>query len=90
MTDTTLTAAENWSLADVAGHLGEVIDQAIRVGPQMILRDGESAAVIVSAEDWERKSIRSGTLADCFAASPLPGSGLVLDCTDELVPAIVL
>ena len=59
------------------------------LGPQVITRDGASAVVIVSAEEWERKSIRSGTLADFFAASPLPGAGLVLE-RSELAPAIEL
>lgn len=81
--------SESWSLADATVHLGEVVDQAIRVGPQVITRDGASAVVIVSTEEWERKSIRSGTLADFFAASPLPGAGLVVE-RSELAPAIEL
>lgn len=88
--DMTPITAESWSLADAAVHLGKVVDQAIRVGPQVMTRDGGSAVVNVSAEDWERKSIRSGTLADFFAASPLPGSGLVLERPEELAPAIEL
>ena len=38
-----------------------------------------AAAVIVSAEEWERKSRRKGNLAEFFAASPLRGSGLVVE-----------
>jgi hypothetical protein len=33
-------------------------------------------AVVVSAEEWERKTRRPGNLAEFFAESPLPGSGL--------------
>ena len=87
--DLTPITAESWSLTDATAHLEEVVDQAIRVGPQVITRDGASAVVIVSAEEWERKSIRSGTLADFFAASPLPGAGLILE-RSELAPAIEL
>jgi hypothetical protein len=37
---------------------------------------GRRAAVVVSAEEWERKTRRSGSLADFFSASPLRASGL--------------
>ena len=33
------------------------------------------AAVVVSAEEWARKTRRVGNLAEFFAASPLRGSG---------------
>jgi len=31
---------------------------------------------VVAAEEWERKTKRTGNLAEFFAASPLRGSGL--------------
>ncbi len=34
------------------------------------------AAVIVAPEEWDRKTKRTGNLAEFFAASPLRGSGL--------------
>ena len=45
-------------------------------GPQTITRKGRRAAVLVGAEEWERKTARVGNLAEFFAASPLRGSGL--------------
>ena len=44
----------------------------------MITRNGRKVAVLVSAEGWERKTKRVGTLAEFFASSPLRGSGLKL------------
>jgi hypothetical protein len=35
--------------------------------------------VIVSSEEWARRTGRKGTLADFFAASPLPGAGLKVE-----------
>jgi prevent-host-death family protein len=54
----------------------EVIDHAQAQGPQTITRNGRQAVVVVAAEEWERKTRRSGNLAEFFAASPLPGSSL--------------
>ena len=45
-------------------------------GPQNIIRNGRKAVVVVSAEEWERKTKRMGTLAEFFANSPLRASGL--------------
>lgn len=65
-----------WSVARAKAHLSHVIDRAISAGPQVITRRGRNAAVVVSAEEWERRTKRKGTLAEFLAASPLRGSGL--------------
>lgn len=65
-----------WTVAQVKAKLSEVLEQAQAHGPQIITRNGRRAAVIVSAEEWERRTRRAGSLADFFAASPLRGSGL--------------
>jgi hypothetical protein len=39
-----------------------------------ITRRGRKAAVVVSAEEWERKMERKGNLAEFFASSPLRGA----------------
>jgi prevent-host-death family protein len=67
-----------WSVAEAKARFSEVIDKASTSGPQIITRKGHKAAVVVSAEEWERKTKRKGNLAEFFAASPLRGSGLDL------------
>ena len=52
-------------------------------GPQTITKDGHTAVVVVSAEEWERKTRRSGDLAEFFAESPLWGSGLEVSRTKD-------
>ena len=68
-----------WTLAEAKGKFSQVINRAISSGPQSITRNGHLAAVIVSAEEWERKTRRAGNLAEFFAASPLRDSALQLD-----------
>jgi len=65
-----------WTVAEAKAKFSEVIDKAQSDGPQTITRNGRTTAVIVAAEEWEKKTKRKGTLADFFAASPLRGSGL--------------
>ncbi len=70
--------ADTWTLANAKARLSEVIDRA-QTGPQIITRHGKANAVIVSAEEWARKTARKGTLAEFLLASPLRGAGLELE-----------
>lgn len=65
-----------WTVAQAKAKLSELIENAHTQGPQTITRNGKRTAVVVDAEEWERKTQRSGTLADFFKASPLRGSGV--------------
>jgi prevent-host-death family protein len=65
-----------WSVADAKARLSQLVDQAINDGPQAITRRGREVVVVVSAEEWHRKSSRTGSLAGFLAASPLRDSGL--------------
>ncbi len=67
-----------WTVAEAKAKFSELIDKAKSQGPQKITRHGRTAAVVVAAEQWERKPERKGNLAEFLAASPLRGSGLKL------------
>jgi prevent-host-death family protein len=68
-----------WGVAEAKAHLSEVIERATNDGPQTITRNGRQVAVVVSAQEWERKTKRKGTLADFLAASPLRGLDIDLE-----------
>ncbi len=68
-----------WTVAQAKAKFSEVIDKARSLGPQTITRNGRKAAVVVAADEWERKARRQGSLADFFASSPLRRSGLKID-----------
>jgi prevent-host-death family protein len=55
-----------------------VVDRA-QTGPQTITRNGKPSAVIVSVEEWARKTARKGTLAEFLLASPLRGTDIELE-----------
>ena len=63
--------ADTWTVAAAKAHLSALLERARGRGPQLITRNGRPAAVVVAPEEWERKTRRSGSLADFFAASPL-------------------
>jgi prevent-host-death family protein len=66
-----------WSVAEAKAKFSAVIEQARSSGPQTVTRNGAPAVVVVSAEEWERKSRQKGNLATFFADSPLRESGLI-------------
>ena len=67
-------STQTWTVAEAKAKFSEVIDRAQSDGPQTITRNGRTTAVIVAADEWDKKTRRKGTLADFFAASPLRGS----------------
>lgn len=71
-------ATDTWTLANAKARLSEVIDRAQTV-PQIITRHGKPNAVVVSAEEWSRKTARKGTLTEFLLASPLRGDELELE-----------
>lgn len=63
-----------WAVAKAKAKLSAVIERALADGPQTITRNGRKAVVVVSAEEWERRTRRKGNLAEFFASSPLRGA----------------
>lgn len=81
-------ARKSWGATEAKSHFSEVLDLALNVGPQRITRHGRQIAVLVSSEEFERRTKQSGgtgattdkseTLADFLRRSPLWRSGLDL------------
>ena len=71
-------STQTWTVAEAKAKFSELLDKAKSEGPQKITKHGRTAAVVVAAEEWERKAERRGNLAEFLASSPLRGSGLKL------------
>ena len=69
-------SSQTWTVAEAKAKFSEIIERAMADGPQTITRNGRTAAVIVGADEWQRKTRRVGNLAEFFAQSPLRESGL--------------
>ena len=71
--------ADTWTVAEAKAKFSEVINRALRKGPQTVTRHGRTTAVVVAAEEWDRKTRRAGNLAEFLASSPLRQSNLRVD-----------
>ena len=67
-----------WTVADAKARLSEVIERA-QGEPQTITRNGKPSVVVVSIEEWARKTSRKGSLASFLLNSPLRGAELELE-----------
>lgn len=69
---------DQWTVAGAKARLSEVIERA-QTDPQIITRHGRPSVVVVSADEWARKSHRQGSLAEFLMASPLRDSEIELE-----------
>ncbi len=67
-----------WTVAVAKARLSEVIERA-QAEPQVITRNGKPSAIVVSIDEWTRKTARKGTLAEFLLASPLRGGEVELE-----------
>ena len=63
--------ARQWPVKDARASFSELVDRALDDGPQIVTRNGKPTVVVVSIEEWDRRSRRKGDLVDFLAASPL-------------------
>jgi prevent-host-death family protein len=61
----------DWTVAEAKARFSELLEQARLKGPQTITRHGRPTAVVVPPDEWDRKTKRTGNLAEFLAASPL-------------------
>ena len=69
---------DRWTVANAKARLSEVIERA-QNEPQTITRNGRPSVVVVSVEEWNRKSVRKGSLAAFLLGSPLSGADLTVE-----------
>jgi len=60
-----------WQIQDAKNKLSEVIDRALKQGPQLITRRGEKTVVILAYSEYEKMRKSQGKLSEFFHTSPL-------------------
>jgi prevent-host-death family protein len=73
-----------WQLQEAKNRFSEVVEEALRKGPQTVTRHGEEAVVVLSVEDYRKLTKPSIGLVDFFRHSPLKGVKLDLARSKEL------
>lgn len=65
----------NWHLQDAKNNFSKVVQRARSEGPQTVTLRGERAAVVLSAEDYDRLSGKKKSLAEYLLTGP---SGMMI------------
>jgi antitoxin Phd len=78
------TKDPSWQLQEAKSRLSQVVDHALREGPQTITLRGKPAVVVVSFEEFQNLTRPSSSLREFFRQSPLYDSDLNLERSKDL------
>lgn len=65
-----------WQLQDARRRFSEVVDLALKDGPQRVTRHGRSAVVILSEDEWRRLSESRPSFGALLASFPADADDL--------------
>jgi antitoxin Phd len=60
-----------WQLQEAKNKFSEVVEEALRNGPQVITKRGTDTAVVLSFAEYRRLSLTQKKLSEFFRDSPL-------------------
>lgn len=69
---------EHWQLQDAKNRFSEIVNKALRDGPQVVTRRGKKTVVIMSIEQYQSLVRPKINIVDFFQESPLRGEDLDL------------
>lgn len=72
-------ADDAWSVAEAKAKFSELVERARADGPQHVTRNGRDAVVVVSAEEWARRTREPKTMLEYLEQTPLKGSELEIE-----------
>lgn len=79
-----------WQLQEAKNKFSEVVNRALKSGPQKIKRRGKEVAVLISYEEFKKSKIKKGSLVDFFRKSPLSGLDIKIERQKDLPRDVLL
>ena len=70
---------QSWQVQEAKARFSEMMRDAAKDGPQTITIRGRRAAVVLSADDYDRLKRRKPSLVEFLRASPLAGVELDIE-----------
>ncbi len=72
-----------WQIQEAKNRFSDLVNEALRRGPQTITRRGVSTVVVMSVKDFKRLVSHKASLVEFFQKSPLCGIDLDLERSTE-------
>lgn len=69
---------QSWQLQEAKNKFSEVVEHALKHGPQVITRRGVETAIVLSIQEYRQLVLRQNKLSEYFRKSPLRGVELDL------------
>jgi prevent-host-death family protein len=63
--------ARMWQIQEAKNKFSEVVDKAIKHGPQIITKRGVEAVIVLSYAEYRKAMLNQKKLSDFFRESPL-------------------
>lgn len=67
-----------WQLQEAKNKFSEVVEEAIKHGPQVVTKRGIETVIVISYEEYQRLVLNQQKLSEFFQASPF------VDVADEI------
>ncbi|MBT8367126.1 MAG: type II toxin-antitoxin system Phd/YefM family antitoxin [Deltaproteobacteria bacterium] len=81
---------EHWQLQDAKNRFSEVVNKALRDGPQVVTRRGKKTVVVMSVEQYQILVRPKVNIVDFFQESPLRGEDLDLTRNKDSAREVVI
>ena len=81
---------EYWQLQDAKNRFSEIVNKALRDGPQVVTRRGKKTVVIMSIEQYQNLVRPKVNIVDFFQKSPLRGKDLDLTRKKDSAREVVI
>lgn len=81
---------KKWQLQTAKNCLSEVIEKALKEGPQVVTRRGADTAIVLSIKDYQKLASPKENIVSFFRSSPLVKAKLNLDRNPDLGRDITL
>jgi prevent-host-death family protein len=77
------TAGRRWQLQDAKNRFGELVVEAQRNGPQVVMVRGKEAAIVLGDDEYQRL-VRRKSIVDVLLSAPRIEGGLELERSRDL------
>ncbi|MFP4031236.1 MAG: type II toxin-antitoxin system Phd/YefM family antitoxin [Desulfococcaceae bacterium] len=68
-----------WKLQDAKAKFSKIVDDALKLGPQLVTRRGKKAVVVLSVEEYEKLTSKKLSFNDFLLACPKMGDDFELE-----------
>jgi len=69
----TTIAIMDWQIQEAKARFSELIERALKEGPQTVTRHGKAVAVLIRSDEYRRLRTKGKSLKALLAAAPLRG-----------------